>query len=103
MEKLTIDEYYGFTIDGNHRYLLGDFQVTHNTVIALKIVAALGLKTLVLVNKEFLMDQWIERIEQFIPNARVGIIQQKKVQVEDKDIVVGMIHSISLKEYPKEL
>ena len=25
------DQYYGFTIDGNHRFLLGDFSVTHNT------------------------------------------------------------------------
>lgn len=24
-------DYYGFTIDGNHRFLLGDFTVTHNT------------------------------------------------------------------------
>ncbi|KAJ1513380.1 hypothetical protein HMI54_003032 [Coelomomyces lativittatus] len=28
-------EYYGFTLDGNRRYLLGDFTVTHNTEIAL--------------------------------------------------------------------
>lgn len=25
------DDYYGFTLDGNHRYLMGDFTVTHNT------------------------------------------------------------------------
>jgi hypothetical protein len=25
--------YYGFTLDGNHRFLLGDFTVTHNTTI----------------------------------------------------------------------
>ncbi len=25
------DEYYGFTLDGNSRYLMGDFTVTHNT------------------------------------------------------------------------
>jgi DNA polymerase III delta prime subunit len=24
-------DYYGFTLDGNHRYLMGDFTVTHNT------------------------------------------------------------------------
>lgn len=24
-------DYYGFTLDGNHRYVLGDFTVTHNT------------------------------------------------------------------------
>jgi len=27
-------DYYGFTLDGNHRYLLGDFTVTHNTSFA---------------------------------------------------------------------
>jgi hypothetical protein len=25
-------DYYGFTLDGNHLYLLGDFTVTHNTI-----------------------------------------------------------------------
>lgn len=28
-----VGDYYGFTIDGNHRFLLGDYTVTHNTVI----------------------------------------------------------------------
>jgi hypothetical protein len=34
IEPLDIDDYYGFEIDGNHRFLLGDFTVTHNTRIA---------------------------------------------------------------------
>lgn len=29
-----IGDYYGFTIDGNHLFVLGDFTVTHNTVVA---------------------------------------------------------------------
>lgn len=29
------DKYYGFTIDGNRRYLLDDFTVTHNTTLLL--------------------------------------------------------------------
>lgn len=33
--------YYGFTIDGNNRYLLGDFTVTHNTCTAITISEAL--------------------------------------------------------------
>lgn len=31
IEKLEEDDYYGFEIDGNKRFLLGDFTVTHNT------------------------------------------------------------------------
>ena len=29
--KLNYGKYYGFELDGNHRFLLGDFTVTHNT------------------------------------------------------------------------
>lgn len=32
-----VDEYYGFTLDGNCRYLLGDFTVTHNTCSSISI------------------------------------------------------------------
>lgn len=31
IEKLDEDDYYGFTLSGNHRFLLGDYTVTHNT------------------------------------------------------------------------
>jgi hypothetical protein len=31
LEKLDYGEYFGFTLDGNHRFLLNDFSVTHNT------------------------------------------------------------------------
>ncbi len=31
------DEYFGFTLDGNSRYLMGDFTVTHNTLSSIFI------------------------------------------------------------------
>jgi hypothetical protein len=34
IEDMGIGEYFGFEIDGNRRFLLGDFTVTHNTHIA---------------------------------------------------------------------
>jgi len=36
------DDYYGFTLDGNCRYLIGDFTVTHNTCSSIAI--AEGMK-----------------------------------------------------------
>ena len=62
----------------------------------------LGLKTLVIVHKTFLQNQWYDRIKQFT-NARIGIIRQNKVDIKDKDIVIGMLHSISMKDYPEEV
>ena len=37
------DDYYGFTLDGNGRYLMGDFTVTHNTCSS--IALAEGMKS----------------------------------------------------------
>ena len=73
------------------------------TVIALKIIAVLQKKTLVIVHKGFLLNQWIERIEQFLPAARVGRIQGQIIDIENKDIVIGMLQSLSMKEYPADI
>lgn len=96
-------DYYGFTLDGNHRYLLGDFQVTHNTAMALNIISRLSRKTLVIVHKGFLLNQWVERIAEFLPSARVGTIQGQVIDIKDKDIVIGMLQSLSMKEYPDDM
>jgi superfamily II DNA or RNA helicase len=99
----NIDDYYGFEIDGNRRFVLGDFQVTHNTVMALKIISELKKKTLVIVHKEFLLQQWKERINQFLPTAQVGRIQGDIIDIEGKDIVIGMLQSLSMKKYPSSI
>ena len=103
LEKLEEDDYYGFTIDGNHRFLLGDFTVTHNTIMGLNLVSEIKKKTLIIVHKEFLIEQWKERIIQFLPYARIGLIQQKKVDIKNKDIVIGMLQSLAMKNYPSEI
>lgn len=72
------------------------------TVMALKIISILGKKTLILVHKEFLMNQWIERIEEFLPNSRVGKIQGPVFDIENKDIVIGMIQTMYNKEFPAD-
>jgi superfamily II DNA or RNA helicase len=103
IEKLEVDDYYGFEIDGNRRFVLGDFTVTHNTVLSLNIISCLKKKTFIIVHKEFLMNQWIERINQFLPSARIGKIQGQIIDIENKDIVIGMLQSLSMKEYPASI
>ena len=101
--KKEEDNYYGFELDGNHRYLLGDFTVTHNTIMGLNLITLLKKKTLIIVHKGFLSDQWIERIKEFCPDARIGLIQGQIIDIENKDIVIGMLQSLSMKEYPHDL
>ena len=69
------------------------------TVDGLYICSKLKKKTLIIVHKEFLMDQWIERIHQYLPTARIGKLQGDVIDVQDKDIVIGMLQSISMKNY----
>ena len=69
------------------------------TVIALYACCELRVKTMVVVHRQCLMSQWAERIQQFVPEARVGKIQQGTIDVEDCDIVVGMLQSISMRNY----
>ena len=73
------------------------------TVCGLNIVSLLKKKTLIIVQKEFLVNQWVERIQQFLPTARVGRIQASVVDVHNKDIVIGMLQSLSMKDYPDEI
>lgn len=72
------------------------------TVWSCALMHALQVPTLVVVHKEFLMGQWLERLNEYLPNAQVGIAQQKKCDFEGKHIVVGMVHSIAKGNFPKE-
>lgn len=103
IERAGYGEYFGFEIDGNRRYLHRDCTVTHNTAIGLYLVSQLKKKTLVIVHKEFLMNQWVERIKEFLPDAKIGILQQNKMEIEGKDIVIAMLQSIVMKDYPDEM
>jgi superfamily II DNA or RNA helicase len=72
------------------------------TVMGLYVASHYKVKTLIIVHKTFLLNQWKERIEQFT-DAKVGIIQQNKVEVEDKDIVIGMLQSIARDKYDSDI
>lgn len=72
------------------------------TVCALYIASQLKVKTLIVVHNTFLKDQWEERIKMFLPNVKIGKIQGETIDVSDRDIIIAMIQSISMKDYPKE-
>jgi superfamily II DNA or RNA helicase len=72
------------------------------TIVALHLISVLKLKTIVIVHKEFLLEQWVERIREFLPTATIGRIQGTTIDT-NKDIVIGMLQSISKDKYPKEI
>lgn len=73
------------------------------TVMALNIISKLSKKTLIIVHKEFLMNQWIERIHEFLPSATIGKIQADICDVDNKDIVIGMVQTLHSKMLPDHI
>ena len=73
------------------------------TCMAIWLIAQLKKKTLIIVHKDFLLRQWKERLEQFMPAAKIGRIQGPIIDVEGKDVVIGMLQSLSMKDYDQTL
>jgi len=71
------------------------------TVIAIYIACVLGVKTLWITHKTNLMEQTRERFVSFT-NGTVGTLQQDTIDI-DHPFVIGMLQSISMKDYPKEV
>jgi len=101
-QKPVVEKYMKH-IKRNHSGLLSLHTGWGKTIAALNIISRINQKTLIIVHKEFLLRQWVERIEQFLPDARVGRIQAKTIDTEDKDIVICMLQSLSMKDYPKDM
>lgn len=74
------------------------------TVMAINTGASIGKRFIVIVDQSFLMNQWIERIAQFLPQARVGIIQGDKCETDPTkyDITIAMIQTLCQREYPED-
>jgi len=98
VEKLEVGDYFGFEIDGNRRFVLGDFTVTHNTTVALALSAHLKVRTMIVVHKEFLANQWVEKIKEFCPEASIGRVQGDQFDIE-KDFVIAMIQTMCMREF----
>jgi len=74
------------------------------TFMALGIAAKLKKRFLVVVDKEFLMNQWKGEMEALLPGIRIGIIQEDNKQIGDIEEPVAKDPSIAeMKEKLKEL
>jgi superfamily II DNA or RNA helicase len=74
------------------------------TFMALCIGVKLGKRFLIVVDKEFLANQWKGEIERYLTKARVGILQGNKAQIDPEkyDITICMLQTICQRDFPKD-
>ena len=74
------------------------------TFMALKIAASLGKRFLVVVDKEFLMNQWRGEMSVLLPGLRVGILQGPKCEMDPSkyDCTICMIQTLCGKEFSEQ-
>lgn len=73
------------------------------TVCAIYMVGVLKKKAMIVVHKDFLLQQWKERIEEFMPGARIGTIKAQVLDVKNKDIVLASLQTLSMKDLDNEV
>lgn len=75
------------------------------TVLGLFLTCFLNYNTVIFCHTASLFEQWIERINQYIPNAKIGWIQGDQIKIENCNIVIAMIQTVmtARKDYSKLL
>ena len=68
------------------------------TTVALALSAHLKARTMIVVHKEFLANQWVEKIKEFCPEASIGRVQGDQFDIE-KDFVIAMIQTMCMREF----
>jgi len=102
IERIDDGPYVGVQLDGNHRYLLGDCTVTHNTHLMSAIIKAYDHKELIARNtpitvvatpeKEITRKDYNDLVEMF-PDRDVGLIMSGKNKYSE-DIQVCTLDSL---------
>jgi len=71
------------------------------TFMAIKIASEVGRRFLVIVDKEFLMNQWKGELESLLPGLRIGILQGPKAETDPEkyDCTICMIQTLCGRDF----
>ncbi len=93
MQSIGEGEYYGFELEGDGLFLLGDCTVTHNTTVAADIIRSASEKgrVLFLAHRQELVDQAKNRLHQF--GIRPGIVMAGYTMV-NRTVMVASVATL---------
>lgn len=99
------ETYYGFEIDGNRRFVLGDFTVTHNTVMFNHIVNLAYLKgkrVLVIADRRELITQTWQRLWD-AHGIHAGIIMNGHAQAFNIPVQIASVQTLNRRTFPPNI
>lgn len=72
------------------------------TFMSLAIAYRLKKRFLVIVDKEFLLNQWRGEIEAFFPGLRIGVLQGSRCEVDpaEYDVTLCMLQTLCTRDFP---
>jgi superfamily II DNA or RNA helicase len=83
-------DYYGFEIDGDRLFLLGDFTVTHNTVVFASLVSRRHGRALVLAHRDRLIQQAAAKLGAVLPLHEIGIVMGEQNRLHARCVVASV-------------
>ena len=90
VEAVGQGAYYGFTLDGDGRFLLGDFTVTHNSSLTLQMLVGLRHRCLYVTGEE--------TREQLAATARrIGAVSNRLYVLAERDLAKIFAHARSMR------
>jgi superfamily II DNA or RNA helicase len=100
LQREAIDAYLREALDGSGSGTMCCACGFGKTVCGSYVIHKLGVKALVVVHKTFLLDQWRERINQYLPTARLGVMKGDKFEHEGCDIVIASLQTMISRKHP---
>lgn len=105
IESVGTGKYYGFTVDKDHLYVMGDFTVTHNcgkSFILLMLAQQIGKDVVIVTPSKSIFMELMEEFQTRLGKTKVGGYGNGKKDIK-KPITIAIGKSISmLKEGTKE-
>ncbi len=93
-----IGRYCGFSLDGNGRFLLGNYMVTHNTALGIYLSTNLKLKTAVITHSKAVREQWNESFNKFTNGTvKVQMVRGKSIDPRADVYLMGIQKAANMK------
>jgi superfamily II DNA or RNA helicase len=73
---------------------------TGKTQIGLYFIAQVGSRSLVIVHTEDILNQWVERAEEYIPDIEIGVVKAGREEIAQ--LTIATVQTLNKRNYPVE-